>query len=82
MQENVQVPNSGENAHSSVLSEKVSEERTYRNLRGNPRFMYANVRDSPMLTSYFADYSTKLILLRLQWVTLSRLLKRPSGLLL
>ena len=56
VQENVQVPNSGENAHSSVLSEKVPEERTYRNLRGNPRFMYANVRDPPMLKSYFANY--------------------------
>ena len=56
MQENVQVPNSGENVHSSVLSEKVPEERTYRNLRGNPRFMYAGVRDPPMLRSYFADY--------------------------
>ena len=39
VQENVQVPNSGKNAHSSVLSEKVPEERTCRYLRGNPRFM-------------------------------------------
>ena len=39
VQENVQVPNSGENAHSSVLPEKVPEERTCRYLRGNPRFM-------------------------------------------
>ena len=66
-QEDVQVPNSGEFVHSDVLSEKVPEERTYRNLRGNPRFMYANVRDPPMLKSYFANsfespkaYSTKI----------------------
>ena len=56
VRENEQVPNSGENVHSSVLSEKVPEERTYCNLRGNPRFMYANVRDPPMLKSYFANY--------------------------
>ena len=54
--EYVQVPNSYETVQSSVLSEKVPEERTYRNLRGNPRFMYANVRDPPMLKSYFANY--------------------------
>ena len=54
--EYVQVPNSYETVQSSVLSEKVPEERTYRNLRGNPRFMYANVRNPPMLKNYFANY--------------------------
>ena len=56
MEEHVQVPNSDQIAHSGVLSENVPEERIYRNLRSNPRLMYANVKDSPMPRSHFANY--------------------------
>ena len=77
------LPNSGENVHSSVLSEKVPEERTYRNLRGNPRFMYASVRDPSMLiTLLIISRVRRLILQRLLWETLSKLLMRLKGLLL
>ena len=57
---NAQVP--------AVQTETVPEERTYRYLRHNPRFMYASVEDSPLqfrsLTSYFESprptaFSTK-----------------------
>ena len=34
----------------------VPEERTYRYLRHNPRFMYANVEDSPMSIRSFTSY--------------------------
>ena len=47
--ENVQDPNSDEIVH-------LPEERTYRNLRGNPRFMHANGRDPSISRSYFANY--------------------------
>ena len=65
---NAQVPRGVENVLPAVQTETVPEERTYRYLRHNPRFMYASVEDSPLqfrsLTSYFESprptaFSTK-----------------------
>ena len=80
MIENVQVPNRNGIVQSSAQTEFVPEEKTYRYLRHRPRFMYADLKNSPLhmksFTSYFESpkpyaYSTK--------VTVGSALKMPDA---
>ena len=55
----VQFPNERRNAQSEVQEEFLPEEKTFRNLRKHPRFMYASMEGLPMRQkSLTADFET------------------------